>query len=342
MILILLFTFFTFLIISLFPPEDRMVKNTMFIVIGLILIFIAGFRGEGVDRDYNNYVEMFHQREFIVMEPSFVAVSMFIEAVFGDNPLFLFLIFAILGVSIKLIAIKKLTNLWFLSVLVYLSNFFILHEMTQIRAGIASSFLLLCIKPIYDRNLKLFLLFAILGISFHYSALVILPLWFLGNEPRRKWMFFSIPFVYLIYFSGINLIGIIPIPGVQEKIQMYQKLQEIGDQESTAINVFNLVFLAKIAIFYFLLFKYDLILYYNKYFTILIKIYCIALMVYPLLSSVPAIAVRINELYAIVDIILIPLLFYAFKPIYFSRMIVISIGFTLLLVVLFYVKLITN
>lgn len=342
MILILLFTFLTFLIISLFPPKDRMVKNGMFICLGLILIFIAGFRGEGVDRDYSNYVEMFHQQDFITVEPSFVAISIFIDTVFGDNPLFLFLIFAILGVSLKLIAIKRLTSLWFLSLLIYFSNFFILHEMTQIRAGIASSFLLLSIKPIYDRNWKLFLLFAILGLSFHYSALIILPLWFLGDEPRKKWLFFSIPFVYLIYFSGINLIGIIPIPGVREKIEIYQKLQEIGDQESTAINVFNLVFLSKIAIFYLLLFKYDLILYYNKYFTILMKVYCIALMAYPLLSSVPAIAVRVNELFAIVDIILIPLLFYIFKPIYFSRMIVISIGFTLLLVFLFYVKLIAS
>ena len=114
-----------------------------------------------------------------------------IYSLIGPYPIYLFLLFAILGVSFKLIAIKQLTELWFLSLILYLSNFFILHEMTQIRAGVASAFLLLCVKPIYDRDLKRFLLFAVLGFLFHYSAIVILPLWFLGIKARKNVLLFS-------------------------------------------------------------------------------------------------------------------------------------------------------
>lgn len=341
MISILLFTFFLFLLISFFSPKDKIVTIVIFICLGLVLIFIAGFRGEGVDRDYNNYIEMFHQQEFIVVEPAFVLISMIIDSLVGDNPFFLFFIFAIVGISLKLIAIRQLTELWFLSLVIYLSNFFILHEMTQIRAGVASAFLLLCVKPIYDRDLKRFLLFAILGFLFHYSAIVILPLWFLGIKARKKILLFSLPIGYLIYFSGINLIATIPISVIQNKIVMYQTLMELGNEESILINVFNLVFLAKIAVFYFLLFKYDLIFSYNKYVSILMKIYCISLMSYLVLAVLPPIATRITELFAVVDIILIPFIYYVFKPIWFSKLIVIFIGICFLLINLFYVKLIT-
>lgn len=341
MILILLFLFFIFLLISIFPPEEKITKNIVFLCLGLLLIIIAGFRGPGVDRDYNNYIEMFRQPEFISTEPAFVLISIFLHSYIGDNCVFLFVIFAILGVTLKLMAIKKLTDLWFLSMVIYLSNFFILHEMTQIRVGIASALLLLCIKPIYDRNWKLFLLFSILAFSFHYSAIVILPLWFLGHKPRKQLLLLSVPIAYLIYFSGINLITKIPIPMIQNKIEMYQTLMELGDEGSTLINVFNLVFIAKIIIFYFLLYKYEIIIQNNKYASILMKIYSISLVSYLILAVLPPLATRVNELFSIVEIVIIPFIFYVFKPNYFSRSILIFIGMCLLLINLFYVKLIT-
>ncbi|WP_369769581.1 EpsG family protein [Flavobacterium sp. WC2416] len=340
MIFILFSVFFLFVLISFFLPKERIYKSILFFVLGLVLILIAGFRSEVVDRDYANYVTYFHEQDYLAVEPAFVVISKCINSYLGSNPIYLFVLFATIGVSFKSIAIRQLTELWFLSLVIYLSNFFILHEMTQIRAGVASAFLLLCVKPIYDRDLKRFLLFAILGFTFHYSAIVILPLWFLGIKARKKALLFSLPVAYIIYFSGINLITTIPISVIQNKIAMYQTLMELGNEESILINVFNLVFLAKIVVFYFLLSKYELILSYNKYTPILMKIYCISLMSYLVLAVMPPIATRINELFAIVDIILIPFIYYAFKPVWFSKSIVVFIGICFLLINLFYVKLI--
>lgn len=341
MIFVLLILFFIIAIIAFFPPEARLVQKIVLIILGFLLIIIAGFRQEDSVRDYEMYVWMFQEQSDAIVEPAFIVISYVCHSLFGDNSISIFLIFAFLGVSLKLTAIKQLTELWFLSVLIYLSNFFILHEMTQIRAGVASALMLLCVKPIYDRNLKFFLLLAFLAFSFHYSGLMILPLWFLNAKPQKKWLILLIPIGYLLFFLGVNLIMSIPIPGVSDKIEMYQKLYEIGGDEWTNINLFNLVFLARIAIFYFLIFKYDLLLSYNKYFPVLMKIYCISLISYPILATLPAIATRINEFYGVVDIILIPFLYYIFKPIYFSRAIVVFIGLSLLLIVLFYIKLIS-
>ena len=340
MIFILFSAFFLFALISFFLPQERLYKTILFFALGLVLILIAGFRSEEVVRDYVNYVTYFHDQDFLVVEPAFVVISKIIYSLIGPYPIYLFLSFAILGVSFKLIAIKQLTELWFLSLVIYLSNFFILHEMTQIRAGIASAFLLLCVKPIYERDLKRFLLFALLGFLFHYSAIVILPLWFLGIKTRKKVLALSLPIGYLVYFLRINLITTIPISVIQTKISMYQTLMELGNEESILINVFNFVFLAKILIFYFLLSKYNLLLSNNKYTPILMKIYCISLMSYLVLAVLPPIATRINELLAVVDIILIPFIYYAFKPAWFSKSLIVFIGMCFLLINLFYIKLI--
>jgi hypothetical protein len=339
MVYTLLLIFFLFSLVAFFPPQAKLLGNLYFVTMGIVLVLIAGFRGD-VDRDYSGYVDMFNRQDFFVIEPTFSLISYFVHALVGSKPILLFLIYAVLGVAIKFLAIRQLTNLWFLSVVIYLGNFYILHEMTQIRAGVASGLLLLCVKPIYERDWKIFLFITTLACTFHFSALVILPLWFLGHNPRKIWLLISIPSSYVFYFSGINLIRVIPILGVQEKIEIYQNITELELYDFAKTNAFSLVFLAKISIFYFLLFKYDLIYTQNKYFSILMKIYSISLMSYLIFTTVPAISTRINELYGIVDIILVPMIFYVFKPIHFSRGIVVFIGLSLMLIMLYYSKLI--
>lgn len=326
-------------VFAFFSPIEFKGKQFIFWFFGLGFLIIAGFRGEGVDKDYDNYMVMFNLPDFFV-EPTFTLISSFVHTFLSSNILYLFFIYAAFGVTIKCIAIKQLTELWFLSLVIYCSFFFMLHEMTQIRVGVSSAFLLLCIKPIYERNLKNFLIFATLGSLFHYSAILIFPLWFLKDLPRRNLLIYSIPIAYLLYFIGIDLIFTIPIPGIQEKIEIYKALQELGGEEAEPINVFNLYMLTKIGIFYFMLYKYDVIILNNKYSPILMKIYCISLMAIPIFANTQAFGFRISELFGIVEIILIPLLYYSFKEIYFGRALVISIGLTIMLIVIYIDKLI--
>lgn len=341
MIGILISIFLLFSLIAFLPIGNKKFVEIILYCFGFILVLIAGFRGEGVDKDYINYLDYFKDSDFHSVEPSFVIISRIIK-LFTTNPTLLFVCFAAFGVSLKIKAIKQLSDVWLLCLVIYTSYFFILHEMTQIRAGVASAMLLLCIKPIYDRDWKRFLLFVFIAVLFHYSALIILPFWFLSRKPRKAWLLLSIPIAYGIYFAHVNLIALLPIPGIKEKIEVYQELQDLGNDQWNKINVFNLLFLAKIAIFYFVLWKYDLISTYNKYTAILLKISCVSLASFLIFATMPIMAFRINELCGIVDIILIPSLFYAFKPRWFAKAVVIVIGLSLMSIILFYNKLIAS
>lgn len=340
MISILFFVFFLFSFIAFFSPKDVLNKYVLYTFVGFILIFIAGFRSEQGNPDYANYKEMYEDARTgdVIVEFSYVFISHIVQFIF-DNILFVFLVYAIIGVSLKLTAIKQLTDLWFLSLIIYFSNFFILHEVIQIRVGVASGFLLLCIKPIYDRNLKRFLVLVLLAVFFHVSSLIILPLWFLGKFKNKINLFvigIIIPISYCVYFMNVTILNFIPIPYVQEKLDVYAQLQELGTADFlTEINVFNYVFLARILFFYFLLYKSELLMSHNKYTVLLLNIYAISLFMYPALAMMPVLAGRISELLGVVEIILLPLIYYTIRPRYISILIIVVWAFGILMVNIF-------
>lgn len=320
-------------IMALFPPSSEQLQKVTFYLFGLFLIIFAAF-SEG-DVDYHNYLYWYKAIRSdtisITHEITFVLLSLI-----SYTPLMLFLVYAILGVSLKLIALRQLTELTLLSLLLYVSYYFMLHEVIQIRAGIASAFLLLAIRPIYERNGKLFLLFVLLAYLFHRSSIIILPLWFLRDKPYKWILALAVPMAYLIHFSGLNLISVIPIPSIEQKFEAYQMLQKYGGEEWGDVNVFNLVYLSKIVIFYILLLKYDVVEQANRYTPILMQIYAISLFCLPALAVIPVMAFRVSELLGIVDIILIPLLAHVFKERQIGYALVVGIATTLFLISIYY------
>ncbi len=334
----MIFISILFLIITLFPPKQKILYETFYWVFGLFLILLAGFRDGDSVNDYSNYLIWFNEiKEGIYHGKEFGSILL---VSLCRTSISMFFVYALLGVSFKLLGIRQLSNLWLLSLFTYFSYYFILHEMTQIRAGVASGLILLCIKPIYDRDWKRFLFFAIMASLFHYSALIVFPLWFLSHHIHKKMLALSIPISFLIYFIGLDLILNIPITVVQEKMTLYKSLQASGSKEWNNINVFNLVFLVKIAVFYLLLWKYDLIEANNKYVPIIMKVYCLSICALPLFAAMPVVSFRISELYGIVEVVLLPFIVYIVKPKQLGRGVVTLIGFVILLITIFYNNLI--
>jgi hypothetical protein len=338
----LFFLITLFFYLSVLILTDDKYHEIIFIVLGVILFLIAGLRAEGVTRDYENYLYAYNNIDISSrFEPTFTIIAFFVKYIF-NKPIFLFIIYAVIGVSIKFIAIKQLTNLILLSALLYLSNFFLLHEMTQIRVGVASGILLLCIKPLYERNFKRFFFLVVIAVSFHYTAVVILPLWFLKPiSLKKKFYLCVIPFVYLLTLNGLTvgfLIEHVPIPQVQSLYSMYQLQIESG--EGDVINLFNSLQILRCAVLFLLIYFSELLVLKNKYSFLLIKIYTIALACFVLFSDIPVISFRISELLSIVEIVLIPLSIYIFKEKRMASLLPISIGFIMLIINLFYVKLI--
>ena len=120
-----------------------------------------------------------------MIEPSFLLIS-YILGLFTDNVHILSLVYAIFGVSLKMYAFREMSEFCFVPLLCYISFYYVLHELTQIRAGVVSG-IFLCTHPLIAENKKKIAFLLLLGGSLiHYSSLMLLPVLFLNNKPFNK------------------------------------------------------------------------------------------------------------------------------------------------------------
>ncbi|PHV33377.1 hypothetical protein CSQ94_08900 [Janthinobacterium sp. BJB312] len=329
--------FFLFTLIAVFSFSRNETSRVSFFALGILLFLFAAMRGEGVDRDYHGYLEYYDyvlESEFKNVEPTFILIASLADRLFSSS-LMIFFVYAFLGVGIKLYAINQITPHRNLALLVYYSMFFMLLEMTQIRVGVAAGFLLLCIRPILKRNLRQFLLFSCLAFAFHYSAIIIFPLYFLtGSSTSLKKYAWLMPVGLIMYYIGIDIFStlkMLPIDLIRLKIENYTELAYFDPD----INFLNFPYVMRCCIAYVLYWHIDTLRRINPYISLLLKIYFLALFIFAAFASVPAISSRTSELLLIVEIVLLPNLVYLIKDRRMAIATIIGICFAYLFFLLF-------
>ena len=299
-------------------------KWPLFIVLGLILALYAGVRPVGFDRDSETYEYVFlHPNNSEYTEPTYLLLSSLLYMIWQDVHI-VFFVFGFISITLKFLAIKDLTPLLFASICIYMMNFFALHDLTQIRAGVAASFFLFSIKPLFEgRKLYAFILILI-GITFHVSALVYLPVIFLGNKPfNRIWkccLYCIAPLCIILYLLNINILLSINIPFISEKLELYQIANEFGDLEKARLlSPFPLI---KMFFFLYLTYFADTIKYYVPAIFLIIKMLGVSILTYFAFASFPILSMRISELFGIVEIVAFPCIIFTIKPKYVGQSIV--------------------
>lgn len=317
MIIVLFLIFLLLAFLSLFKIENKTTEMFILILLSLILILFAGFRGEGFDRDYGNYKEIFllwDKNSTYFIEPGFIFIASIARAF--SSIILLFLLFAILGVSIKVYSITKLSDFVMISFLIYFCSIYILHDLTQIRAGVASALMLLSLIPLQKKNKYQFFLVVLLAILFHFTALILLPFWFLKSDKiNKKIWYLLIPISYVLLFlsiSPLDFYKLIPIAGIEAKVNTYILLQEANEDDK--VNVISTLVILRIIFLVYILKNIDVIQAINKYAIILIKIYTIALSILIIMAKTSTIALRFNEFFLTVEVVTLPLILYTVEP----------------------------
>ena len=299
----------------------------------LVLALIAAFRPEDM-ADRGNYLIFWDEIGEERFEIGFTFFTGFIRNIGGNFYLFLFCS-AALSISLKLTAICRMTSLIWGALLIYIAYIFVLHDMIQMRCAIASGLLLHAVYYTVHRNFKRFLIIAIIAFLFHYSAILIFPLWFLNTtKPQKKIYVTLILFSYALSISGIyftSLLQYIPIEGL---LNIFLRSQgTLGDNA----DIFNAVQLCRLAICLFLFYHAKRIYAQNKFAIVLMKIYAISVAILPLFADLQIVAYRVSQLYQVVEIVLIPMLLYSFRNMEFlKRLGVFVIGLSFLLMTVFF------
>ena len=332
--------FVLFVTISLL--EDRLTpkaKAQVLFLSGVLLIMFAGLRSNKVGADYKTYEILYqsvqrssdlftHPLHTVVssrLEPSFLLLASFIKAHFNDGIKVLIFFYAIMGISLKIKAIQKISDYKLLSLLIYFSGVFFLHDMNQIRAGVAIGFLLLSIPYIIEKNYKMFFFLLLIAVLFHYSAIIFGLFFFVNNKKINQTVYLLIlviPIILcLLKLDVISLLCKFEFGIFSEKMRAYSELQKIAHSK---INIFNFGVLLQIIVSLFFIMNAEKSK--NKYAVILTKISCFGVAFFYLFSSAPVIAFREFELLSCVQIFLIPLSIDLVKPKVFAQLFVIVIS----------------
>ncbi len=346
----LIFSLILFFLLAEDFFQNNVDKYILLMFCLLILSLFAGLRPAKASTDYENYFEVFNNAPNAITfidrignaEPFYIFIPSFFKFI-GFPIISSFVLYAFLGTFLKGIAIMKYSKYWFVSLIVYFSNFFLLHEFTQIRIGVAIGIYLLSIPFIFKRNFLLFALAITLACCFHYSAIILLSTFWISDKPLNK------P-IYLLCILGSLIIGILkidlisllsylPISFIKEKTEFYIGANQSG-LFNNQINLFNVFSLIDIFTCIILLKYSRQVSKHQVGFNFLLKLYFISLFFFFLLSSLPAVAYRIREIFQIVQIFLIPCLIFIFKERYVGKIVIVLISLLFLYVQTYYANLV--
>lgn len=319
---IVIFMFCVTLLFALFEEQTKRYRLPVYLVIGALLVLVAGLREVGIDPDSLNYEGTFLNNTSAnaekSVEYSFLLISQILHS-FSNDVHSLFLLYALLGVALKMYAFRKLSSLWLLPLAMYICNYFIVHECMQIRTGVLSGMLLLAIYYIGEEQKKKALLCLMIGTFFHYSGLIMLPIFLLSNKEitKRQKIIWAlvIPISYGFVFYGFNalLTTNVDIPFIGDKFAIYQN---DANTKGTSgwVNIYSPFRMLTIFLFYYTLFFHDTIIRFNKYLPLQIKMFALGNFFYIAFSFFPVFASRVCMLYEIVTIPIFASIFYTIRP----------------------------
>ena len=206
-----------------------------------------------------------------------------------------------------------------LSVYLYICLYFVLHEMTQIRVGVACGIFLLSIPDMISRNYKRYFFKCAIAISFHYSAVIMILLYFIDPAKLNKKVYYTLPAlgVFISLFPDLVLkllsIAVAVFPSfISAKVNVYLDL--MSDDAYNKINTANLFILSLLIFYYFALYNSSRLVF--KADTLLIKLFGIQIFIYYALSSVPAFSIRLSEFVGVCLVVTIPHFVFLFKDKY--------------------------
>lgn len=304
------------------------------IIVIFILCLIATYRDSSLP-DYINYYN------FIVyninnerLEPSTFLIRN-ISFLLSNSFYIFFFLYALISITLKLIAIHQLTKYVILSIIAYLAIDFPIHEMIQMRAAVAMGCVLFSLPYIYERKKIQFILITAIATTFHFTALLAVPLYFINAKivnKKREIFLIALCFCIALFKGGITfIIEYIPIDFVQQLFHMY-KQQNISFNEE---SIFSIMIMCLLIIQMILLCNIEKISLSNKYIFLLIKIQTISLCSFFIFHDIPIVAGRISEFYRIAYVISIPLIVPLFKQHIIGKIIVV------LICSVFYIRLLT-
>lgn len=247
--------FFIFVYTSIFAGLLFRITSSFLlcVTIAFVLAIFAALRGSEVAADFMVYEDWYRNRDDLsgfLERPGYFEALYFIINDFFAAASIQFRIFigflAFVAVFIKANVILRFSkNAWAASiaVLIYAFTFYLLHEFTQIRAGLAVAFIFLAVQALVHDKRGVFILWVMVATGFHSSAVMAFLLLLPYRAGQARWLDWTLlgvtAMVYALAALGVGL-GVLLIDllsAFDPRVALYISMAESG--HSDAANPFS-------------------------------------------------------------------------------------------------------
>lgn len=285
---------------------QKVIGGVLFCFLAVYLVFFAGLRAPNIAPDYLNYVDWLHRagqsidtiaNEF--KDPGFLLLFSVIHWL--DLPDFTFFCI-VAGISIlaKFIFSKEVLNgyLTYLIFFLVFSRFYIVHDLVQVRVGVAIA-LASCglVFAFKGRMLKGLLLFCF-GLSFHLSVIMFFPVFLLLLFGFKGFSRGAILAIVLCSFALTSLIS-----GLSGWLGSFSRLAPYlnGEYQTSVLSLLSFYFLIRLVIVGFILVTFYKYLSNVERFVLSLTVMGLALQI--LFSWNDSLSLRTAELFGFFDMV---------------------------------------
>ena len=223
------------------------------LLLAILLATFAALRGPEVAPDFIVYQDWYAHRDeetgFLQRPGYFEALYFILNDVFAAVGIH-FRIFigflAFVAVFIKTNVILSFSkNAWAagMGVLIYALTFYLLHEFTQIRAGLAVAFIFLAVQALVHEKRMVFILWVLVAVGFHSSAVMAFLLLLLSCRAwQGRWLDWTLLGVTGMVYSlaapevGLGVLLIDLLSAFDPRVALYISMAQSG--HSDAANPF--------------------------------------------------------------------------------------------------------
>jgi hypothetical protein len=293
-------------------------KKIYHIILFSFLLLFAAFRDGHLLPDYNTYLKFFRvASENTRVEHSFYLIRSVVQYFFanGGGEYLLFFFYSLLGVGTKYLAIARYSTCPAFSYCIWISSFYILQDMIQIRASIPGGLLLFIMPLVQQRRFLYAIIAACVSFYFHNSAILLFILLFLdANHINKRFWTLSYMAILALNIFHVNVgyyithfLLFVPSDFFGSRVALYLSAN-YAEVNKMTVSMFSPYILYQTLVCFITMHYAERLKEITPYAIMFIKTAFIGVFFYSL--SIRGVSMRLGELFSTSLILLTPLLMY--------------------------------
>ncbi len=276
--------------------------NYLFFFIFFIILLLNSLFLTQFSPDFHGYLNLFHQSHynFLAYEPTFYLIVYLNNNFFNGYWFTFYLFYESFILFLFIVAIKKYSENIFLSFLIFSIVFLPLLTITQIRQGVSVGLFIIAIEDIVNRKPIKYYFKIILAILFHYSSIILIPLYFIKPNKINKLFYFLLPLIgifiykFLLNINTITFLNKLMPIFIQARMNSYILFTKKHINGYNKINLLSFYHTTLFLIYLVSIFIIDMK---NKTEIVWVKILGIGFFFWFSFANIPILSFRINNFF---------------------------------------------